>query len=133
MSNYPQPYLIEFPKIGEPAMGYISVAEGLKLIPFEIKRVFWTFQTPENILRGRHAHHTTAQVLVAVSGKITVNTETRDGVHCAFVLDTPYKGVYIPPDIWHTMQYSPGAVQVVFASTVYNEEDYIRSYDEFKR
>jgi hypothetical protein len=49
-----------------------------------------------------------------------------------FVLDTPGKGVYVPPGAWHTMQYSHSAVQMVLASTLYEEKDYIRDYNDFK-
>jgi hypothetical protein len=51
----------------------------------------------------------------------------------SFLLDTPYKGVYIPPNVWHTMQYQKDAIQLVFASSQYDEKDYIRDYDDFKK
>lgn len=127
-----KPYIIEFPKIGSPDIGYISVVEDSKLVPFEIKRVFWTYFTPEIIVRGRHAHHETEQVLIAVTGRILVTTEIVDGTINTFVLQNPNIGLYVPPNAWHTIQYSHTAVQVVLASTVYNEQDYIREYDQFK-
>lgn len=129
--RYKEPYLIEFSKIGEPSLGYISVSESGKEIPFEIKRIFWTYFTPESIVRGRHAHYKTEQVLVAVSGRIIVNTENAKGIINTFILENPYKGVYIPPDVWHTMQYSHNAVQMVLASTTYDAKDYIRDYQEY--
>jgi len=127
-----KPHLIDFSKIGEPTIGYISVMEQEKQIPFEVKRVFWTYYTPESIVRGRHAHYETEQVLIAASGRIIVNTEFADGSIETFRLEKPNTGVYIPPNVWHTMQYSHTAVQLVFASTLYNEEDYIRDYEKFK-
>ncbi len=130
---FEKPYLIEFPKVGDSSMGYISIAEFEKTLPFEVKRTFWTYYTPESIVRGRHAHHVTEQVLVAVAGRIIVNTEMRDGEIMTFVLEKPNQGVYIPPTAWHTMQYSHSAVQLAFASTVYMPEDYIRDFDEFKK
>jgi dTDP-4-dehydrorhamnose 3,5-epimerase-like enzyme len=130
--TYKKPYIIEFNKIGNDNIGYISIAES-KSLPFEIKRVFWTYQTPENIVRGRHAHHKTEQILVAVSGKIIVTTELVSGEVSTFVLDKPGRGVYISPNAWHTMQYSQSAVQMVLASEPYSENDYIRNYDEFKK
>lgn len=128
-----RPQLISFPKLGESSIGYISVTEAHQLVPFEIKRVFWTYYTPESIVRGRHAHYETEQVLVAVSGRIIVTTEEPDGTLQVFNLDFPNQGVYVPPNCWHTMQYSHTAVQLVFASNAYMEQDYIRDYDEFKR
>jgi len=132
MKTYPKPHIIEFKKLGKPDIGYISVAEALNDIPFEIKRTFWTYYTPESIVRGRHAHHKTEQILIAAAGRILVHTELPDGTIETFVLDAPNKGVYVPPNAWHTMQYSHSAVQVVLASTVYDESDYIRKYDDFK-
>ncbi|MEM7367605.1 MAG: FdtA/QdtA family cupin domain-containing protein [Bacteroidota bacterium] len=128
-----KPYLIQFPKIGSSSVGYISVAEVQNLIPFDVKRVFWTYYTPESIVRGRHAHHFTEMVLVAVSGRIIVNTEMQSGDIETFVLERPDQGVYLPPYSWHTMQYSHTAVQLVLASTVYDETDYIRDYETFKK
>lgn len=123
------PYLIHFNRIGEPSIGYISVAE--ENIPFKVERVFWTYFTPHDIVRGHHAHHQTEQVLIAVSGIITVTVTERNGDKSTYVLDNPNVGVYLPPTVWHTMEYSHNAVQMVLASTKYNENDYIRNYDDF--
>lgn len=136
MSNahvWDKPRLIEFPKLGNPAEGYISVSEQSRFIPFEVKRSFWTYFTPESIVRGRHAHYKTEQVLIAVAGRITVTTEMADGTIELFRLEDPNKGVYIPPNAWHTMQYSHTAVQLVFASSIYDEADYIRNYADFQQ
>jgi oxalate decarboxylase/phosphoglucose isomerase-like protein (cupin superfamily) len=134
MSQYPDPYLIQFPKLGAPDIGYISVGENEKSpLPFAVQRVFWTYYTPESIVRGRHAHHLTEQVLVAVAGRITVTTEQADGSIQIFRLEDPYVGLYVPPCSWHTMQYSHTAVQLVLASQPYAEADYIRDYDAFRQ
>jgi len=129
----PDPHLIQFPKLGAPEIGYISVTEQRALLPFEVQRVFWTYYTPESIVRGRHAHHATEQVLVAAAGRITVTTELADGTMQSFRLEDPNVGLYVPPHAWHTMQYSHSAVQLVLASAPFREEDYIRDYDEFRR
>ena len=126
-----EPFLLEFPKIGNPALGYISLAEKDKL-PFEVKRIYWTYFTPENVERGGHAHHELEQILVALAGKITVSTEMPGGKSKIFVLDSPDKGVFLPKKSWHIMQYSHNAVQMCIASDVYEEVDYIRDYEEFK-
>lgn len=130
MSDFPEPYLIEFNKIGEPSIGYLSIAESKKL-PFNVQRVFWTYHTPENIVRGRHAHYKTEQLLVAVTGRIILNTDNGKGDIQTFILDEPNKGVYIPPHVWHTMLYSHTAIQMVLASTDYDAKDYIRDYEQF--
>ncbi len=128
-----QPHLISFPKLGDPSIGFISVYEGSTLVPFEVKRVFWTYYTPDSIVRGRHAHHETEMVLVAVSGRIVVNTEMAGGKIETFILERPETGLYLPKYCWHTMQYSHSSVQLVLASSVYKEKDYIRDYNEFKK
>jgi mannose-6-phosphate isomerase-like protein (cupin superfamily) len=130
--SYPDPYMITFARLGEPSIGYISVTENVAQVPFAVKRVFWTYHTPESIVRGRHAHYQTEQVLVAVAGRIIVNTEDRAGNVNTFILEKPDVGLYVPPTVWHTMQYSHSAVQLVFASTSYEESDYIRDFEIFK-
>jgi dTDP-4-dehydrorhamnose 3,5-epimerase-like enzyme len=132
MNAWPLPHWIEFPSIGQPDLGYIAVAEHPK-IPFEVKRVFWTFYTPQEVIRGRHAHHQLEQILIAVAGSIKVQTEDRQGRTQTFLLDKPTLGLYLPPDHWHTMQYAHTAVQLTLASLPFDESDYIRDYDVFKK
>ena len=129
-----EPCLIQFPKMGDSSIGYISVAESLPTgaLPFEVKRIFWTYHTPENIVRGRHAHHTTALVILAVAGHIMVTTEQAGDSIKTFRLENPHEGLYIPPHTWHTMQYSHTAVQLVLASHPYDEAEYIRDYQQFR-
>ncbi|MBJ6108303.1 FdtA/QdtA family cupin domain-containing protein [Hymenobacter sp. BT523] len=134
MADYPAPHLIHFPKLGDPGIGYISVGENVQdSLPFAVQRVFWTYYTPESIVRGRHAHHRTEQVLIAVAGRIIVTTELADGDIQIHRLEDPYVGLYIPPCAWHTMQYSHTAVQLALASQPYREDDYIRDYDTFRQ
>lgn len=131
MKKFKRPHLIEFPKLGDSSIGYISVGDTNGNLPFDVKRVFWTYYTPESIVRGRHAHYATEQILIAVSGRIIVSTELAGETVETFVLDKPNVGVYVPPNAWHTMQYSHTAAQVVLASTSYDAADYIRDYDQF--
>jgi hypothetical protein len=125
------PHIVEFPKIGGPALGYISVAEHEKL-PFQVKRVYWTYFTPEDVTRGGHAHYNLEQILVAVAGKIVVETELLNGDKNKFVLDKPHVGLYIPKMCWRVMQYSHNSVQMCIASIEYSEADYIRDYSVFR-
>ena len=126
------PTIINFPKIGNTALGYISLAEK-DTLPFDVKRIYWTYFTPEDVERGAHAHYELEQILVAVAGRITVNTEMPDGSKQTFILESPDKGVFLPKYSWHIMQYSHNAVQMCIASMVYEEIDYIRDYNEFKK
>jgi hypothetical protein len=126
------PKIIEFKKIGNSTEGYISIFENGIEMPFEIKRCFWTYYTPEEVVRGRHAHYNTEMILIAAAGKIIVHTEMPGGIKSEFTLEKPETGLLIPKLCWHTMQYSHNAVQLVLASTVYSESDYIRDYQKFK-
>lgn len=130
MQELNKPFIIEFPKIGSPTLGYISIAERGDL-PFVPKRIYWTYFTPEEVERGGHSHYDLHQILVAVAGKVTVITEMLDGEKQTFVLEKPNVGLFIPKMCWRTMQYSHNAVQMCIASNEYDEKDYIRSYDEF--
>ena len=127
---YQQPYLIEFPKVGNSVQGYISVAEKDNL-PFEVNRVYWTYYTPESVQRGGHAHHRLQQIMVAVSGRIIVETEMPGGVKERFILESPKTGLVLPSFCWHIMQYTHNAVQMCIANIAYDENDYIRDYQEF--
>jgi dTDP-4-dehydrorhamnose 3,5-epimerase-like enzyme len=129
--NKTSPYILNFPAIGESTIGFISIAENQKHIPFDVKRTFWTYFTPQSVTRGFHAHHDTEMVLVALTGKIVVYTEMPNGDKETFVLDQPTQGLYLPRLCWHTMQYSHTAIQLVLASTEYNAADYVRNYDDF--
>lgn len=126
------PAIIQFPKIGSSALGYISLAEKENL-PFEVKRIYWTYFTPEDVERGGHSHIELQQILVAMAGKIVVKTEMPGGKKNIFVLDTPNKGLLIPKLCWREMKYSHNAVQMCIASIAYDEKDYIREYEEFKK
>ncbi|MFD1872269.1 sugar 3,4-ketoisomerase [Hymenobacter bucti] len=133
MTAYPAPHLLTFSQIGEADIGYLSVSESAEPpLPFAVQRVFWTYYTPDNILRGRHAHRATEHVLLAVAGRIVVTLEHASGRLEIFSLESPHVGLYVPPHVWHTMQYSPGAVQLALASRPFAEDDYIREYPEFR-
>ena len=127
------PYLVNLKKIGSQNIGYISVIENATNLPFQIERVYWSYYTPEEVIRGKHAHYKTQQILIAVSGKIQVSTEMPDGQINQFILEQPNVGLFIPARCWHTMQYSHFSVQLVLADSFYNEDDYIREYQEFKK
>lgn len=123
--------IIEFPKIGSSALGYISVAEAQQNVPFEIKRVYWTYFTPQDVIRGGHAHKELEQLIFAVSGTITLKTEDLEGNTETFVLDYPTKGLYIPNLIWRDIHFTHNAVLLCLASEHFSEEDYIREYDSY--
>ncbi len=127
------PQLITFNSIGSPELGYISVAEVSKNIPFEIKRVYWTYYTPQNVTRGFHAHKELQQLIFAVSGNISFYTEDRNGNKLEFNLSNPHLGLYIPPFVWREIKFSHNAVLLCLASMEFSEDDYIRNYNQFHK
>ncbi len=127
-----QPYLINFPRIGESPEGYISVAEK-DTLPFDVKRIYWTYFTPESVMRGGHAHHQLEQILVALAGKIIVTTQMPGQKEQQIILETADQGIFLPKYCWHKMQYTHNAVQMCIANMAYEESDYIRDYEEFKK
>jgi len=125
------PHIIEFNKIGTSRTGFITVLENNKNVSFLIKRIFYTYWTPESIIRGRHANRKNEEIIIALTGKITITTEIAKEKK-EFVLDKPNIGLYIPKNTWVTMKYSHTAIQLVIASEKYNEKQYIRRYQDFK-
>lgn len=127
-----KPQIIAFNKIGSSELGYITIAEEQKNVPFDIQRVYWTYYTPQDVIRGGHAHKKLQQVIFAVSGVITFNTEDKEGNKETFVLDHPTKGLYLPELIWRDIKFSHSAVLLCLASELYDEKDYFRDFEEFK-
>lgn len=111
--------------------GQLIAIEQLKEVPFEIKRVYYIFDTLPNVRRGFHAHKKLEQLLVCTSGECKIlldDGKTRDTV----TLNKPTEGILVSGCVWREMfDFSPGAVLMVLASDYYNESDYIRDYGEF--
>lgn len=122
--------LISFPVKGNTAEGHLHIVPQ-EILPFDIRRVFYTMDTPTGVTRGRHAHHATEMVLIAIKGVIEVRTITIDGHDDTFTLTNPSNGLYLPKLCWHEMKYSADAVQLVICNTLYNEADYIRDWHQF--
>lgn len=113
--------------------GDLSAGEFQREVPFTPRRYFLVFDVPSEKTRGQHAHKVCEQFLICVKGRCAVVAD--DGhTRQEFVLDTPAKGIYLPPMIWGTQyKYSADAILLVFASEYYEASDYIRDYDEFMR
>lgn len=111
--------------------GMLVALEEHNDIPFEIKRVYYMYDTKEGVRRGFHAHKSLEQILICIHGSCKILMD--NGKEKKIVsLEKPYEGLYISNDIWREMyDFSPDAVLMVLASDVYREEDYIRDYDEF--
>lgn len=131
MKALTKPHLVKLKKIGEPSLGYISVAEEEKNIPFEIKRVYWTYFTPNHVKRGNHAHKKLEQVIIAVSGIIEFTLIDKNNNKEVITLDNPDIGLYVPKGYWREIKFSHNAVLLCMASENYDVDDYIRDFDEF--
>ena len=121
---------LELPKHSDLA-GNLTVLQGLVNLPFEIKRVFYTYDIPGGEARGAHAHKECHQFLVAGSGSFEVALD--DGINKRTVLlNRPFYGLHIPPGIWAAEQaFSSGSICLVLTSHLFNEKDYIRKYEDF--
>ena len=122
--------LIEYKILGDDRGSLVSLEE-FNNIPFEIKRVYYIFDTKPGVSRGFHAHKNLEQVLVCVSGSCDVLFD--DGKEKeTFHLNKPSQGIFIDKMIWHEMHnFSEDCVLMVLASDVYDEKDYIRDYEAF--
>ena len=123
--------IVEFKEIGKKEIGYLISLEENKNISFNTKRVYYTYGVPNNVQRGFHAHKTLKQMLVCVNGSLNIKCE--DSLGCkVYNLDNPKKGLYIGENVWHEMyDYSKDTVLMVLASEHYDENDYIRNYEDF--
>lgn len=124
--------IINFPPLGDDR-GSLVALEANKTVPFDVKRVYYIFGTQAGVSRGFHAHRALQQVAVCVTGKCRMVLD--DGqVREEVWLDSPTKGVLIGDLIWREMHdFSTDCVLLVLASELYDESDYIRSYNEFKQ
>lgn len=122
--------IIEFPKVTD-SRGNLSFVEGARHVPFSIRRVFYIYDVPGGATRGGHAHKTCAEVVIAVAGSFDVIlTNGRDEM--TVTLNRSNIGVLVPPGTWITMpNFTTGSVLLALASEEYEEEDYIRNFDEF--
>ncbi len=111
--------------------GQLIALEGMISVPFDIKRVYYMYDTAFGARRGRHAHKNLQQILICVSGSCKVLLD--DGTKKIIVnLNRPDEGLYIANNVWREMyDFSSGTVLMVLASDIYDESDYIRDYNEF--
>jgi acetyltransferase-like isoleucine patch superfamily enzyme/dTDP-4-dehydrorhamnose 3,5-epimerase-like enzyme len=124
--------IFNFPVVLDPR-GNLTVGEFDRQIPFKPLRYFIISNVPDREVRGEHAHHKCHQFLICIRGTCAVIAD--DGrMRQEVLLDTPSKGIYLPPMTWGTQyKYSPDAVLLVYASDYYDSADYIRSYAEFRK
>lgn len=129
MSTVQHCKILSVPKIEDPR-GNLSVIEN-NVIPFEMKRVYYLYDVPSGAERGGHSHKEQHEFLVALSGSFDVILH--DGQHEKVVtLNKPFEGLLICNGIWRELKnFSSGAVCLVIASAVFEEDDYIRTFADF--
>ncbi|MCD6298833.1 MAG: WxcM-like domain-containing protein [Deltaproteobacteria bacterium] len=124
--------IIDLPKVTD-ERGNLTFIEENMHIPFEIKRVFYIYDVTKGESRGGHAHRRSHQFMIATSGRFDVILD--DGLETEkFELSRPHYGLYVPPMTWSELSnFSSGSVCLVLASELYDEKDYIRDYEAFKK
>jgi oxalate decarboxylase/phosphoglucose isomerase-like protein (cupin superfamily) len=123
--------IIEFPKIHDPR-GNLSFFEYPKQLPFEIVRTYWIYDVPGGESRGSHAFREQQEIIVALSGSFDV--VLHDGKkEIKFSLNRSYYGLYIPKMYWRRLEnFSTNSLALIVSDRNYEENDYLRDFDEFK-
>lgn len=123
--------IIDIPKISSDK-GSLSFLESNNVIPFDIKRVYFTYDIPSGAERGGHAHKEQHEIVIAASGSFNIIIDDGNEKKKIF-LNTPHKALHIVSGIWRELNdFSTGSVVLVMNSGLYEEQDYIRNYNEFK-
>ena len=123
--------LIELPKILD-KRGNLSFFENSNQIPFDIKRTYWIYDVPGGELRGSHAFKKSHEFIIALSGSFDIvlhdgNKEKK------YSLNRSYHGLYVPNLLWRRLEnFSTNSLALIVSSISYNEDDYIRDFEEFK-
>jgi len=122
--------IIQLPKFLD-ERGNLSFVEQENHIPFSIKRTYWLYDVPGGECRGGHAYRENEEFIVALSGSFDVVLD--DGKEKkVFALNRSYYGLYVPKGLWREMEnFSTNALALILSSTNYDENDYVRNYDEF--
>lgn len=124
--------LINLPKIQD-TRGNLTFVEGSRHVPFDIKRVYYLYDVPGGAERGGHGHKALHQLIIAMSGSFDVVLDDGAGKH-RFHLNRSHYGLYVCPMMWREIDnFSSGSVCMVLASNYYDESDYYRNYDEFRK
>lgn len=113
--------------------GLLVALEDTREVPFPIRRMYFVRDVPGGTSRGGHAHHRTRQLALCVAGACRLVCEDAD-TRWEVALDRPDLAALIEPMVWHdTLDFTEDCVLVVLASEPYDEDDYIRTYDAYRR
>lgn len=121
---------IELPKIFD-ERGNLTFLQYPEQIPFDIKRVFWTYGIPGGERRGGHAYFTQEEIIVALSGSFDILVTHPDGSTQKVSLNRSYYGVYVPALTWRHMEnFSTNALSLHLSSALYDRDDYIYDFED---
>ncbi len=121
---------LQFQVRGDDRGSLVALEEDVN-IPFEIKRVYYMYDTLNNVRRGLHAHKNLKQVIIAMSGSCRILLDDGRG-KCDIRLDSQESGLYLDSLIWREIyDFSSDCILMVLADSLYDEDDYIRDYSVF--
>lgn len=122
---------ISFSRISDPR-GNLTFLQFPDQIPFEIKRVFWTYNVPGGEIRGGHAYRKQHEVILALSGSFDVIITDSSGMIHKFHLCRGYEGLYLPPNTWrHLENFATNTVSLHLSSSLFDAMDYIYDFEEY--
>ena len=125
--------IIDLPKIVDPR-GNLTFLQNPSQVPFEIKRVFWTYDVPGGETRGGHAYHEQQELVIALSGSFDVIITNNDGSTQKFSLNRSYYGLLLPALTWrHIENFSTNALALHISSQPFSSGDYMRDFENFKK
>ena len=124
--------IIELPKISDPR-GSLTFLQEYDPIPYQIKRVFWTYDVPGGEIRGGHAYYKQEEFIIALSGSFDVVITNLNGNTTRFSLNRSYYGLYIPAMTWrHIENFSTNALALHLSSSIYDDTDYVRDIQQLR-
>lgn len=124
--------LLQLPKVLD-SRGNLSFIESEQHVPFKIQRTYLIYDVPGGEIRGGHAYRELQEFIVALSGSFDVILD--DGFNTKkYSLNRSYYGLYVPKMIWRGLEnFSTNSLCMILASEKYDEKDYFRDYDDFKK
>ena len=132
LNTRPAPAIIEFPRIDDPR-GNLTFLQDNDQIPFQIMRVFWTYDVPGGGKRGGHAYYRQEEVIIALSGSFDVIVTLENGRSKKYSMNRSYYGLYLPPLTWRHMEnFSTNSLGLHICNRPFDKTDYIRNFETFR-
>lgn len=124
--------MLSFLQLGDDR-GHLVVVEGMKDIPFEIKRMFYIYGTKSDVIRGQHANRNSEFVLINLAGSCKIKVDDGKNIE-TIILDKAHEGIYLDKMVWKDMyDFSKDSILLVLSNYSYDSQEYVRDYNEFKK